>query len=90
MFVCWKMADIADWDEWASETVPVTIVDPLAMPMVGDPGVIGSAIVTTAADGNIEAVVNLGAGFDTRAFRLPALAEVPEAERLYVLDADAD
>jgi methyltransferase (TIGR00027 family) len=34
-------------------------------------------IVTKAADGHIEAVVNLGAGFDTRAFRLPALAEVP-------------
>jgi methyltransferase (TIGR00027 family) len=34
-------------------------------------------IVTKAADGRIEAVVNLGAGFDTRAFRLPALAEVP-------------
>jgi methyltransferase (TIGR00027 family) len=30
-----------------------------------------------AADGHIEAVVNLGAGFDTRAFRLQALAEVP-------------
>jgi methyltransferase (TIGR00027 family) len=34
-------------------------------------------IVTKAAVGPIEAVVNLGAGFDTRAFRLPALAEVP-------------
>jgi methyltransferase (TIGR00027 family) len=29
------------------------------------------------ASGPTEAVVNLGAGFDTRAFRLPALAEVP-------------
>jgi methyltransferase (TIGR00027 family) len=27
--------------------------------------------------GRIDAVVNLGAGFDTRAYRLPALAEVP-------------
>jgi len=34
-------------------------------------------IVSEAADGQIEAVVNLGAGFDTRAFRLQALAEVP-------------
>jgi len=34
-------------------------------------------IVSEAADGQIEAVVNLGAGFDTRAFRLGALAEVP-------------
>ena len=34
-------------------------------------------IATNAADGHIEAVVNLGAGFDTRAFRLQALAEVP-------------
>jgi len=34
-------------------------------------------IVTKAADGQVEALVNLGAGFDTRAFRLQALAEVP-------------
>lgn len=34
-------------------------------------------IVTEAAEGPIAAVVNLGAGFDTRAFRLQALAEVP-------------
>jgi len=34
-------------------------------------------IVTGAADGHIEAVVNLGAGFDTRAFRLQALADFP-------------
>jgi len=34
-------------------------------------------IVSEAANGQIEAVVNLGAGFDTRAFRLQALAEVP-------------
>lgn len=33
--------------------------------------------VIESADGHIDAVVNLGAGFDTRAFRLPALAEVP-------------
>ncbi|MFC2144237.1 SAM-dependent methyltransferase [Acidobacteriota bacterium] len=37
-------------------------------------------IVTKAADGQVEAVVNLGAGFDTRAFRLQALAEVPAWE----------
>lgn len=37
-------------------------------------------IVTKAADGHIDAVVNLGAGFDTRAFRLQALAEVPAWE----------
>jgi methyltransferase (TIGR00027 family) len=30
-----------------------------------------------AADGQAETVVNLGAGFDTQAYRLPALAEVP-------------
>jgi len=30
-----------------------------------------------SADGHIEAVVNLGAGFDTRAYRLQALADVP-------------
>jgi methyltransferase (TIGR00027 family) len=30
-----------------------------------------------ATDGEVEAVVNLGAGFDTRAFRLQALADVP-------------
>ena len=29
------------------------------------------------ASGQIEAVVNLGAGFDTRAYRLPALADTP-------------
>jgi len=33
--------------------------------------------VSHDADGQIEAVVNLGAGFDTRAYRLPALARVP-------------
>ena len=33
-----------------------------------------------AAEGRIEAVVNLGAGFDTRSFRLPVLAEVPTWE----------
>ncbi len=33
--------------------------------------------VIKSADGHIDAVVNLGAGCDTRAFRLPALAEVP-------------
>lgn len=31
----------------------------------------------TEVAGQIEAVVNLGAGFDTRAYRLPALAEMP-------------
>jgi methyltransferase (TIGR00027 family) len=33
--------------------------------------------VAEAAGGRVEAVVNLGAGFDTRAYRLPALADVP-------------
>ncbi len=34
--------------------------------------------VADAADGGrVEAVVNLGAGFDTRPYRLPALAEIP-------------
>ena len=31
----------------------------------------------TEASEQIEAVVNLGAGFDTRAYRLPALANLP-------------
>ena len=35
------------------------------------------AKATEAADGQVEAVVNLGAGFDTRAYRLPALVKVP-------------
>jgi len=34
-------------------------------------------VVAEAAAGSIEAVVNLGAGFDTRAFRLPELQLVP-------------
>ena len=34
-------------------------------------------IVSNAAGDQIDAVVNLGAGFDTRAFRLAALTEVP-------------
>ena len=33
--------------------------------------------VAEAADGQAERVVNLGAGFDTRAYRLPALAKLP-------------
>ena len=33
--------------------------------------------VADDADGQVEAVVNLGAGFDTRAYRLQALANVP-------------
>jgi len=37
-------------------------------------------MVTESADGHIEAVVNLGAGFDTRVFRLPALAALPSWE----------
>jgi O-methyltransferase involved in polyketide biosynthesis len=34
-------------------------------------------IVSEAAGGQVEVVINLGAGFDTRAFRLPSLADVP-------------
>lgn len=34
-------------------------------------------VVAEAAGGSVEAVVNLGAGFDTRAFRLPELETVP-------------
>lgn len=34
-------------------------------------------LAVEAADGQVEAVVNLGAGFDTRALRLEALAHVP-------------
>jgi methyltransferase (TIGR00027 family) len=37
-------------------------------------------VVTKAADGHIDAVVNLGAGFDTRAYRLQALSDVPTWE----------
>jgi methyltransferase (TIGR00027 family) len=37
-------------------------------------------VVTKTVDGHIDAVVNLGAGFDTRAFRLQALSEVPTWE----------
>ena len=33
--------------------------------------------VIDATDRQIEAIVNLGAGFDTRAYRLPALAKIP-------------
>jgi methyltransferase (TIGR00027 family) len=33
--------------------------------------------VTESTNGHVEAVVNLGAGFDTRAFRLGALAHIP-------------
>jgi methyltransferase (TIGR00027 family) len=36
---------------------------------------IDEKLIETA--GQIEAVVNLGAGFDTRAYRLPALADIP-------------
>jgi len=34
-------------------------------------------VVAGAAGGSVEAVVNLGAGFDTRAFRMPDLQSVP-------------
>lgn len=34
-------------------------------------------MVTKAVANEVQAIVNLGAGFDTRAFRLPALANVP-------------
>jgi methyltransferase (TIGR00027 family) len=46
-------------------------------------------IAAENADGQIEAVVNLGAGFDTRAFRLQALAEVPvwEVDQPKIIDA---
>jgi len=45
--------------------------------------------VVEDADGQIEAVVNLGAGFDTRAFRLRALANVPawEVDQPATIDA---
>jgi methyltransferase (TIGR00027 family) len=36
--------------------------------------------VSEYADGRIDAIVNLGAGFDTRSLRLPALAQVPTWE----------
>ncbi len=38
---------------------------------------IDGTIVTAVENGSIIAVVNLGAGYDTRAYRLPALATVP-------------
>jgi methyltransferase (TIGR00027 family) len=34
-------------------------------------------VVSEAVDGSVEAVVNLGAGFDTRAFRLTGLQSIP-------------
>ena len=37
-------------------------------------------VVTKTVDGHIDAVVNLGAGFDTRAYRLQALSDVPTWE----------
>jgi methyltransferase (TIGR00027 family) len=45
--------------------------------------------IAEAVTGGIEAVVNLGAGFDTRAFRLPALADVPvwEVDQQQNIDA---
>jgi len=45
--------------------------------------------VSEAADCRAEAVVNLGAGFDTRAFRLPALADMPvwEVDQLQNVEA---
>jgi methyltransferase (TIGR00027 family) len=36
--------------------------------------------ILSAAAGQVEAVVNLGAGFDTRAFRLPAIERLPTWE----------
>ncbi len=46
-------------------------------------------VVTKTVDGHIDAVVNLGAGFDTRAFRLQALSEVPtwEVDQAQNIDA---
>lgn len=38
---------------------------------------IDETIVTAVENGSVTAVVNLGAGYDTRAYRLPALATVP-------------
>ena len=42
-----------------------------------------------AAGGQAETVVNLGAGFDTRAYRLPALTKVPvwEVDQPEIIDA---
>jgi methyltransferase (TIGR00027 family) len=46
-------------------------------------------IIAEAVGIGIEAVVNLGAGFDTRAYRLPALADVPvwEVDQQQNIDA---
>ena len=46
-------------------------------------------IIAEAVGSGIEAVVNLGAGFDTRAYRLPALADVPvwEVDQQQNIDA---
>jgi methyltransferase (TIGR00027 family) len=45
--------------------------------------------VAEAVDRGVEAVVNLGAGFDTRAYRLPALTDVPvwEVDQQQSIDA---
>ena len=38
---------------------------------------IDETIVAAVENGSVDAIVNLGAGYDTRAYRLPALATVP-------------
>ena len=47
--------------------------------------------VSEYADGRIDAIVNLGAGFDTRSLRLPALAQVqPAPQHLNLVEIDFD
>lgn len=41
---------------------------------------IDETIVTAAKNGSVDAIVNLGAAFDTRVYRLPALATIPAWE----------
>ncbi len=41
---------------------------------------IDEKVVAAVADNGVKAIVNLGAGFDTRAYRLPALVNVPTWE----------
>ncbi len=41
---------------------------------------IDETIVAAAENGSVAAIVNLGAGFDTRVYRLPALATIPAWE----------
>ncbi len=50
---------------------------------------IDDTIIATAENGSVAAIVNLGAGFDTRVYRLPKLATIPawEVDQLVNIEA---